>query len=621
MKKRLFYVFIAVAIITNAQQSQDSITTNKLDEVVITDSKFNLKREHSGKTIISINSDEISANKGRNIADIINTKSGIEIIGNRGNSGQILSYFVRGGNNKQVLIIIDGISVTDPSQIANDYDLRLLDLNTIESIEIIKGASSTLYGTNAATAVINITTKKSEKEKINFSASTQIGTNQTSNKTDYDIANFNNHISVNGNVNKFNYLISFNHKFSDGMSEILNGIDDDPFNRTNLLTNIGYQFSKELNVNLFLNHTKIKNDFDTSFSELDQESESKENRFGTNISYKYSDFGEMIVNASHYTFDRQYFNSFVGKSTTLDLYNKYKFNNQYHTIIGLNYVKNQAKFNGTEEIEIIDPYVNLVFINDFGLNINTGMRLNNHSKYGSHFTFSFNPSYNFNMLNGKGKIMTSYGTSYIAPSLYQLYGDNIFVIPNLDLEPEENTTLEVGLEFLTKKSTRISALFFSRKEENFKAYQTIDFTTFQGQYYNSNENVDVNGVEIEFYTKINKNLELNSNYTFVERKRNAALRIPKHKANLNLNYYFKNKSALRLNYQFVGERTDTNFNTFLNEELDAFSLFDLSYQKEIITNRLSFNIQLSNILNEEYTEIIGFSTKGRNILTGLNFNF
>jgi vitamin B12 transporter len=61
------------------------------------------------------------------------------------------------------LILIDGIAATDPSQIANDYDLRLLNLDQVESIEILKGASSTLYGSGAATAVINITLKKASE--------------------------------------------------------------------------------------------------------------------------------------------------------------------------------------------------------------------------------------------------------------------------------------------------------------------------------------------------------------------------------------------------------------------------------------------------------------------------
>ena len=135
----------------SAQQAQnDSIPIQDLDEVVVSDSRFTLKRENSGKTVIKITAEELERNQGRTVAEIINTKSGIEINGSRSVAGQNLGYFIRGGNNRQVLILIDGIQVNDPSQIANDFDLRLLDLNTIESIEIVKGAASTLYGNSGS---------------------------------------------------------------------------------------------------------------------------------------------------------------------------------------------------------------------------------------------------------------------------------------------------------------------------------------------------------------------------------------------------------------------------------------------------------------------------------------
>ena len=165
MKKKLWYaVVLLTTALVNAQLKQDSTKVEQLEEVVITDSRFPLKREHSGKTIIKITTEELQRNQGKTIAEVINTKSGIEINGSRSNAGQNLSAFIRGGNNRQVLVLIDGIQVSDPSTLTNNFDLRLLDIHQIESVEIIKGASSTLYGNGAATAVINIVTKKEAKK-------------------------------------------------------------------------------------------------------------------------------------------------------------------------------------------------------------------------------------------------------------------------------------------------------------------------------------------------------------------------------------------------------------------------------------------------------------------------
>ncbi len=153
----------------------------QLDEVVVTNSKFELKRENSGKVITKITQKELEQLQGKSIAEIINSTAGIEINGTRSNAGQNLSYFIRGGRNRQVLILIDGIAVTDASQIANDYDLRLLNADQVESIEILKGASSTLYGSGAATAVINIKLKEASKNKISGNFRSVLGSNQSQN--------------------------------------------------------------------------------------------------------------------------------------------------------------------------------------------------------------------------------------------------------------------------------------------------------------------------------------------------------------------------------------------------------------------------------------------------------
>jgi outer membrane cobalamin receptor len=142
------------------QQPKDTMAMQLLDEVVVSDSRFALKREFSGKTVIRIGPGELQRNQGRTLAALLNSKSGIEINGSRGRQGEVMGVFARGGRGRQVLVIIDGIRITDPSSSSQEYDLRLPDLSQIESIEIIKGASSVLYGTNAATAVVSITTKK-----------------------------------------------------------------------------------------------------------------------------------------------------------------------------------------------------------------------------------------------------------------------------------------------------------------------------------------------------------------------------------------------------------------------------------------------------------------------------
>ena len=204
---------LGMSMIGFAQEQAKSTKVQQLEEIVVSDSRFDLKREYSGKTVIKISKEEIENNQGRNIAELINTKSGIEINGSRSVEGQNLGYYVRGGNSRQVLVLIDGIAVNDPSLVSNEFDLRLLDLNTIESIEIIKGAASTLYGNAAATAVISITTKKASNNKIAGNFLSVVGTNQSQDDLNYYGSSFTNNASVSGTLNKLTYLASFGNRY------------------------------------------------------------------------------------------------------------------------------------------------------------------------------------------------------------------------------------------------------------------------------------------------------------------------------------------------------------------------------------------------------------------------
>ena len=234
-----------------SQIESNVIKPISLDEVVVTDSKFNLKRENSGKVITKITQKDLEKLKGKSIAEIINTTAGIEINGVKSNAGQNLGYFIRGGRNRQVLVLIDGIPITDPSQIANDYDLRLLNADQVESIEILKGASSTLYGSGAATAVINIKLKAASEDMISANFTSVLGTNMSSSDNNYAVEDFRNAVSVNGTLNKFSYLASFGNQFTDGLSAVANGTESDAFNSINGNLKLGYTFSEAFKLNTY----------------------------------------------------------------------------------------------------------------------------------------------------------------------------------------------------------------------------------------------------------------------------------------------------------------------------------------------------------------------------------
>jgi vitamin B12 transporter len=86
----------------------------------------------------------------------------------------------------------------------------LIPAEQVESIEIMKGAASTLYGSGAAAGVINITLKKAERKQ--GTAYMNIGTQTTADRTNYRPEDYNQGLSVNGNLDKFNYYAFKQHR-------------------------------------------------------------------------------------------------------------------------------------------------------------------------------------------------------------------------------------------------------------------------------------------------------------------------------------------------------------------------------------------------------------------------
>lgn len=599
---------------------KDSVKVEKLEEVVISDSRFELKRENSGKTVIKISKEEIERNQGRTISELINTKSGIEITGSRSNAGQNLGVRVRGGNNGQVLVIIDGVQVSDPSQINGEYDLRLLSLDNIESIEIIKGAASTLYGSGAATAVINITTTKAGKKTINASVNSTIGTNQSESDQGFDIADFTNTVNINGTADKFTYRLVFNQTFSDGISTAL--VEDgekDAYSQYGLDLNLGYQITDNFSVNIFGNITDIDSDFDAgAFFDGENEFNSDQHRFGLMSKYSYTK-GSINLSASYSSFEREFlaplFDPFIseGENFILDVYNKYNFNNTFYTIVGLNIINNETSLTEDVDFNIVDPYINTVYVSDFGLNINAGARLNNHSVYDSNLVYNINPSFVFKLNeNDYVKLFSSYSTSYITPSLFQLF-DQFSGDPNLD--PEENLTIEGGVEVKLGSKFRASALYFNREEENPLNFDNNTFVYFNG--------VDqtVDGIEAEVNYNPTENLSVALNYT---RILDDDLELtPEDKANVTIGYNFTPKTFASISYQFTGDRLTLDRSDFFNPTdvtLDSFSIFNLSFNHTLKNDTVTIFAGIENLFNEDYEELLGFTTRGFNTNIGIRLN-
>jgi len=578
----LLALCLSASIVLFAQQSQN---IQQLDSVLI-DTKIQLSRKNSGKVIAKITSEMLERSAGKSVAEIVNQVSGIEINGSRSNEGQNLGYFVRGGRNRQVVIMIDGVQLNDPSQIANDYDLRLIPATSVESIEIIKGASSVLYGSGAATAVIRIVTKKTSEKPISAAFSSTLGTNRAAENEDSDIEEFTNHTVISGTLQTFFYDVSFSNRYVEGLSAIA-ALENEPtfeadvFNRFDGRINVGYTDRKNFRISRFFSFDTYKAGFDDyGYVDTDNLSVSKQKRTGGNVQWKYRK-GSITFNDNFSWIERDISSSYPAKydsrSYTFDAFANHKINNEIMVLAGIN--GNFSSFNsftipfGSSEFsqdvnddvakfDSMDPYLNFVYLSDFGLNINTGIRLNIHSTYGNHIVYNVNPSYNFDFGKNTLKVLGSYSTAYITPSLYQLY-DSLY--GNEALQPEENTTIEGGFEFTSENNLRVSAVYFNRNETNYVDFVVVDPALYSYQYQNIEDEFSASGVEVEVSKNFGKRVTISANYTNTQADERFALRIPKHKLNASLGYQLGKKSYAGLSYQYNSEREDSFFNPLTYE--------------------------------------------------------
>ena len=627
-------------------QEQDSVKVNPLKEVVISDTKFAQSKEKSGKIIEVISAKDLEKKTGQSLATVLSQVTGVEINGNQSANGKNLGYYIRGGKNRQVLILIDGIPVTDASGISLEYDLRLLPVEQVESIEVMKGAASTLYGTGAATGVINITLKKGTKKTIEGNAYFNIGSNNTADNKKYNGQDFNQGISVNGNLKKVNYFAGFNSTETGNMSQIaapntLVSYEEDRFSRQNAIAKFGFKATEKLTLNFFGNYDRLKNGYDLTFDNTGfndtniNTTTSEQFRFGFSPKFQYNK-GEFVLHSGFNKIVRDYqeFNSFSGttdysvyesRNVVVDGVNKYNINKSFAVILGVNYQFNDMLSatpfgnieNQSTKFNILDGYSTLVYHFDFGLNINTGARLNNHSAYGNNFVYNFNPSYSFKT-SFPLKLVASYSTAYITPSLYQLYSE----FGNANLTPEKNATAEAGFEtqWLSKK-LKLEAVAFYRDQTN-----SIDFfydaNTFDAYYININGTNKAKGVETEVAYEVTSQLKLNANYTFTQVDKALDRLIPKHKANASLDFQPNNRTLFNINYQYFDARNDVFFdgNTFgvTGVKLDAYQLVNFLAQYELVKGRTTVFATATNLFNEAFTENIGYSTRGRNFKLGIN---
>ncbi len=620
---------------------QDSVLkkdTKQLEDVIVTANKIEQKQDGTSKVITVISAKQIQQNAGRTIAQLLNEQAGLSLPGSLSNLGTVPSIYMRGAASGRTLILLDGAPVGDPSMISNEFDLNLVPLNQVERIEILKGAQSTLYGSDAVGGVINIITKGKGSPFVTGALSYgSYGTKQGN-------------LQFNSSINKLNYTIGFENQNADGFSsaqDLTNkaNFDKDGYQNNSFFVKAKYKFDTLWNLQLSSRKTAYQSAIDYGGFRDDKDNEFKnattmsglilqykKSKTNFQIQYQYTTQDRTYLNDS---VDQTYLiyenNQYAGKTHFADAYVSTPIHKNIQLIVGTDF--RYGAYNQTyESISQWGPYndrfkdtfqfqnalYTSVLINDNAKKwlLELGGRYNNNNRFGSNQTFTFNPSY---ALTEQVRFIASVSSGFKAPSLYQLsYNDA--------LKAETSFNTELGLSF-RKGQVFARAVYYNRIIKNGIDYNYIDYNFFNFIQQK------VNGLEIEVQHPINAQHSFSLNYTLMNGQEtnqnritttdtityNYLLKRPKHSLNLQWHYAINKKWDASLTGRFISERKDVGGYATPDVTLGYYTLLNAAIQYKW-SNRIVLFANGQNLLNDQFNEIYGYNAIGRMVQFGIRLN-
>src|SRR5690606_38944552 len=120
--KKIFLAFLLYNL--SSAVAQDSTFVSSLDEVVVTANKYPKKQSETGKVLTVISREQLERSSGKTLSEVLNAASGTTIIGSNSSPGTNQTVSIRGATSGNVLILVNGIPVNDPSVITNYFDLN-----------------------------------------------------------------------------------------------------------------------------------------------------------------------------------------------------------------------------------------------------------------------------------------------------------------------------------------------------------------------------------------------------------------------------------------------------------------------------------------------------------------
>ncbi|HET6254065.1 MAG TPA: TonB-dependent receptor [Puia sp.] len=613
--------------------AQKDSTVKQLDQVVVTATKYPVKQSQTGKVVIIIPHEEIEKSTGKPLGELLGEQAGITVNGSLNDAGTNQSISIRGAGSGRTLVLVDGVPVNDPSENDNSFDLNLIPVTMIERIEISKGAQSTLYGSDAIAGVINIITVKPDiRSPFGVKASASGGNYGT----------YNGNAQVYGKLaDRLTYNIRYNHDHTTGFPaahDSSHTASDVPFTNDGyhgdmVAGNLAWNPITALTVKGFLQYSGYTTDIDAAAftPAVDYTSANKSLMAGGGFSYKlpattitanyrYSTTNRRLLEDSVY--GQSYFtDQYFGKSQFLEIFASTNLGYGLTLLSGADYRFSSMNENGSfggyplafkdTSVSATSMYGSLLYSGPSGLSVELGGRLNTDSRYGSNYTYTFNPAW---LIARNWKLYGSIASAFKAPTLYQLYSS----YGDPDLQPEKSSSYEAGVQF-DNNVVNLRTTWFHRKTRD-----GIDYNYFTNLYYNYDEEKG-NGIEWEGTVKFARIWSLTANYTwlkmqeqtqshvsYVDTSYHYALRVPGHTVNVKLGIRPVHALFVSLSGHYESKRYDiggydVNFNPLPDVALDPFVILN-GYAEFRPAHWLKLFAEGRNILNKKFYTIYGYNS-------------
>jgi len=563
-------------------------TELKTSEVFVTATRTPIPKKNVIADTTTINEEEIERAGSSSLTDLLQRQPGIEIY-NSGGQGKVSSLHIRGSESDHVVVLVDGLRVNQVTSGLTAFEN--IPLSQIEKIEIVRGASSSLYGAGAIGGVIQIFTKKGVS---GFKPYAAIGYGRYDTKTAQ--------AGIRAGNDSTNYAINISSLSTDGFSAyktnnpIFN--DRDGYNNLSLSGSINHKFNQDNSIGINFIKSSGNNKYDNRYDDpnfIDRKNKMDTQVIGINFDnkittdwrsdlkigqsiYKYNDFNGAIWTPNNSRQNQiSWLNNINLSLGSLQL--MYDFNRE--TINkSLEYDKSERDNSG---------YMIGYLLNKDNHNFQANYRFDDNSAYGKFNTGNIGYSYK---LNNEWAAAGSIGTAFRAPNFMDLYYPGY---SNPNLKPEESKNIEASLRY-QKDIDKFSATVFQNKIDNFIQLdsnwipQNTEKAKFEGITFNGSTFID--------------HFQLFGNATFQSAENDVTheklTRRAKRYGSLGLNYYF-DQWNIGTEINASGSKTDAcdpyEFSCPIKISGYAFVNLVADYR---VKNDMKLNLRINNLLNKEY---------------------